>query len=45
MSADGSLMVDLGAVYVPMSVNLPGFAVTSDDPSQIAVGIFDNLRP
>lgn len=44
MSADKSRSVDLGSVTVPMSVILPGLAVTSHDPSQTAVGIFSNPR-
>jgi hypothetical protein len=43
-SADGSRRVDLGSVPVPMSVMIPGLAVTSQDASQIAVGIF-SLQP
>jgi hypothetical protein len=42
MSADRTVSIDLGSVSVPMSVILPGFAVTSHDQSQIAVGVFNN---
>ena len=44
MSADKSSSVNLGSVSVPMSVILPGLAVTSHDPSQTAVGIMSNPR-
>jgi hypothetical protein len=29
-------------VYVPMSNVIPGFAVTSHDPSHITTAVFDN---
>jgi len=41
-SADKSQTVDLGSVSVPMSVVLPGLAVTSHDPSTTATGVFNN---
>jgi hypothetical protein len=43
--ADKSRTVDLGSVDVTMPNLAPGFAVTSHDPGQIAIGIFQNLLP
>jgi hypothetical protein len=43
--ADQSRTIDLGSVDVTMPNIMTGFAVTSHDPSQIAVGVFQNLTP
>jgi hypothetical protein len=39
-SKDLTRTVDLGSVTVPMNTLAPGYAVTSHDPTKIAVGVF-----
>lgn len=42
MSGDLRQRLELGSVSVPMSTPIPGFAVTSHDVTQTAIGAFDD---